>query len=68
MAKKKAPRVIIEVRGGCVVAIYSDRKLDWDILDWDGLGEDPKVDRQMRKLEIETKELRDVTEHEECTP
>lgn len=61
MKKEKAPRVIIEIRGGCVVAIYSDRELDWGVLDWDGLGEDPQVDRQMRKLEREAEKLKDVT-------
>ncbi len=42
----KANDVVIEVRGGCLVAVYSvDRKQRFVLLDWDDLNELPETER-----------------------
>ncbi|MEN6549931.1 MAG: hypothetical protein ABFE07_28140 [Armatimonadia bacterium] len=64
MSSKKTPRVIIEVRGGAVQAIYSDGDLEWDILDWDDAKVDGEAKSRAEELAHEAKKLKDVTEWE----
>lgn len=36
-SKRKAPKLIVEVRGGVVQAIYGDIAMDACIVDWDNI-------------------------------
>ncbi len=54
------PRIIVEVSGGVVQAVYADRPINVDVLDWDnvegGASDDEIADAN--RLEDETQELK----------
>lgn len=39
-------RIVVEVRGGCVVAVHADQPCEVEVLDWDDVNasDDPELD------------------------
>jgi len=56
--KKRYPRVIIEVRGGVVVAVYSSQDIHVAVMDWDDGEEDAECLAQCENLQAEAKHLK----------
>jgi hypothetical protein len=62
--KADALRLIVEVQGGCVQAVYAtDPKAAVDLLDWDNMKDGdatPAERREARKLELKAKKMAQV--------
>lgn len=52
------PRIIVEVNGGMVQEVYSDRKVDVDVLDYDNYYSDDENEDFYEDLMIETATLK----------
>ena len=64
-ARKTEPiRLIVEVQGGCVQAVYASApKASVDLLDWDNIKDGdatPAERREARKLELKAKKMAQV--------
>lgn len=62
MAKKSnTPDIVIEVRGGVVQAVYSNKKLKVTLVDWDnireGVGAEKVVCEPFKNMDKETRDI-----------
>lgn len=60
---KDTPDIIVEIKGGCVIAVYARkplRKLSVELLDWDNLSTDDRDEEQAHDLTRTTGRMVDI--------
>lgn len=62
-ARDRAPRVIIEIEGGNVTAVFADKTVHFGVIDWDNAKVDEDAMAHAKRLErqITSGQFRDIS-------